>query len=196
MTPQIGTTLKEIRTARKVSLRALADEAGVNHGFLSKIENNRETAGPETLERIGAALNVDVNLLLAQAGYRTMPYRVLGHIAAGAPIEATEHIETFDLTDHFAPDDHYLLRVRGDSMILEGINDGDLAIIRHAEKAKNGQIVVAVVDDGEATLKTYSKKGREVVLTPANRRLKARVYPAANVQVRGVMVGMVRTSIG
>jgi repressor LexA len=87
------------------------------------------------------------------------------------------------------------LMVRGDSMVLDGINDGELAIVKHGTKPKNGQTVVAIVDEGEATLKKYSMKNRLVVLTPANRRFKAKTYPAARVEVRGVLAGVVRTCV-
>lgn len=195
MTDEIGKQLREIRVARGISLRALAAEVGIHFGSLSKIENGRETCGPETLSRLAEALDADADLLLGQAGHRALPYRVLGNIAAGTPIEATEHLETFDLTDHFDPRDHYMLKVRGDSMILAGINDGDLAIVKHETKARNGDIVVAIVDDGEATLKTYTRKDKLVVLSPANRRLKARSYAPAQVEIRGIMVGVIRTSM-
>lgn len=80
-------------------------------------------------------------------------------------------------------------------MILAGINDGDMAIVRHSSTARNGDIVVAIVGDEEATLKTYTRQDKLVVLSPANRTLKARAYPAAEVQVRGVLAGVLRTSI-
>lgn len=195
MSNLVGKTIREIRTGRGVSLRALAQEVGMHFASLSKIENGREPCGEAALRKIADALDADVNLLLGQAGHKSLPYRVLGDIAAGTPIEAAEHIATFDLTEHFDPLNHYMLKVRGDSMILAGINDGDLAIIRHANTAANGQIVVAIVDEGEATLKTFTRKDNLAVLSPANRRLKAKTYPLGRVEIRGVMVGAVRTSI-
>lgn len=196
MNRSIGPALREIRKGKGISLRALAKEVGIHFASLSNIENDKESIGQETLERIAEALDADVDLLMGLAGHKTMPFRILGNIAAGTPIEATEHIETFDLTQHFDPQDHYLLKVRGDSMILEGINDGDLAIILHTSKAQNEKIVVAIVDGGEATLKKFSKNGRKIVLSPANRKLKPQEYPSTRVEIRGVMVGVVRTSIG
>lgn len=192
----VGSKLKEIRQTKGISLRALAGEIGIHYASLSNIENDKEPCGRETLERIAEALDADADLLLGMAGHRTMPFRVLGNIAAGTPIEATEHIETFDLADHFDPQEHYLLKVRGDSMILDGINSGDLAIMKHASNAKNGQTVVAIVDDGEATLKRYSAKGKTIVLTPANDNLKPVKYGKDQVEVRGVLVGVVRVSVG
>jgi len=191
----IGPKIREMRLAKGISLRALASEIGIHFGSLSKIENDKEPCGRETLELLAEALDADVDLLLGMAGHKSMPFRVLGDIAAGTPIEATEHIETFDLTNHFDPRDHYMLNVRGDSMILAGINDGDFAIVKHAAKAENGQIVVAIVDGGEATLKKFSMKDKQVVLTPANRKLRPKTYSADRVEIRGVMVGVVRTSV-
>ena len=80
-------------------------------------------------------------------------------------------------------------------MILEGINDGDLAIVKYASRARNGDIVVAIVDGGDATLKKFTRKDKLVVLSPANRRLKAKTYPASRVEIQGVLAGVVRTSV-
>ena len=196
MHKSVGETLREIRIVKGISQRALADEVGIHFASISKIERGVESCGESTLRKLAEALDADVELLLGQAGHKTLPYRVLGNIAAGEPIETAEHIETFDLTDHFAPTEHYMLKVRGDSMIRAGINDGDLAIIRHGDAARNGDVIVAIVGDEEATLKTYTKSGRQVTLSPANKRLKPKTYPAKDVEIRGVMVGAVRTKVG
>jgi len=192
----IGPKIREMRLAKGISLRALASKIGIHFGSLSKIENDKEPCGRETLQLLAEALDADVDLLLGMAGHKSMPFRVLGNIAAGTPIEATEHIETFDLTNHFDPRDHYMLNVRGNSMILAGINDGDFAIVKHATKAKNGQIVVAIVDDGEATLKRFAVNGKTVTLTPANDSMKPMKFDKDRVEVRGVLVGVVRTAVG
>jgi repressor LexA len=78
-------------------------------------------------------------------------------------------------------------------MILDGINDGDLAIIRHANTAKNGDTVVAVVNSGESTLKRFRRTKDVIVLTPANDQMTATTWPAAQVEIRGIYVGLVRT---
>jgi len=192
---RVGAELRELRKSKGITLRALAEVVGVNFSTISNIEAGRERCSERVLRQLAEALGADVDMMLAKAGYRPMPFRVLGNIAAGEPIEATEHIETFDLTEHFDPESHYMLRVRGDSMILDGINDGDLAIVKHSARARNGQTVVAIVDGEEATLKRYSRADRKVTLTPANRRMKPRTYPAADVQIRGVLAGVVRTSL-
>jgi SOS regulatory protein LexA len=195
VTGGIGEKLRELRQARGVTLRDLASEIGIHYSSLSNIENGKAQCGENTVRRLADALDADADLLLGEAGHRAMPFRVLGDIAAGVPIEVTEHVDTFDLSEQFDPRDHYMLTVRGDSMILDGINDGDLAVIRHAHTARNGQTVVAIVGDEEATLKQYAKRGKQVTLTPANRRLKPKTYAQDRVQIRGVLVGVVRTAV-
>ncbi len=191
----IGATLQRLRKARGISLRDLAPRVGIHFTHLSHIENGRQPCGRDTLIRLAEVLGADPDLLLSEAGHRSPPFRILGHIAAGTPIDAVEDIETFDLTEHFDPRDHFLLRVRGDSMILDGINDGDLAIIRHAQKAISGQTVVALVDGGEATLKRYIEKNRLIILQPANRRMRPLTLPPGRVEIRGILVGILRTAI-
>ena len=195
MTPHIGEQIREARQARGISLRQLAKQVGIHFSHLSKIENGKDTVGKTSLTRIAEELGVDPDLMLGEAGHKSMPFRILGNIAAGMPIEAIEDVESFDLSNVFDPREHFLLRVRGDSMILDGINDGDLAIVRHANEVKDGDTVVALVDGGEATLKRYKMEKGKVVLTPANKHMKAMKYPASNVEIRGLLVGVLRTSV-
>ncbi len=192
MSPDVGKMIRDARQARGVSLRALAGKVGIHFSHLSKIENGKDSIGRDSLARIAEELGVDPDLLLGESGHQAVPFRVLGDVAAGVPIEAIENVETFDLTKIFDPHGHFLLRVKGDSMIEDGINDGDMAIVRHTTVAKNGDTVVAIID-GEATLKRFRKQGRSVILTPANERLKEIEYPASAVEVCGVFVGLIRT---
>lgn len=194
MKPHVGQLIRDARTARGISLRALAAHVGIHFTHLSKIENGKDQIGRDALVRVAEELGVDPDLMLGVAGHQTVPFRVLGNIAAGTPIDAVEDVETFDLTRLFDPQQHFLLRVKGQSMILDGINDGDLAIIRHASTAKNGDIVVAIINKDEATLKRFSRTNDLVVLTPANDKLPVTTWPAAQVEVRGIYVGLVRTS--
>lgn len=127
---------------------------------------------------------------LGKAGREAMPFRVLGDIAAGVPIEAIENVQTFDLSKQFDPEKHFLLRVRGDSMI----NDGDLAILKHASVAENGDTVAAIVD-GAATLKRFKTWRRNIVLIPANDHMQEKRYAAEDVEIRGVLAGVVRTVV-
>jgi SOS regulatory protein LexA len=195
MSADIGKMIKEARVARGISLRSLASQVGIHFSHLSKIENGKDSIGRDSLTRIADALGVDPDLLLGEAGHQTVPFRVLGNIAAGKPIEAIEDVETFDLTKVFDPHSHFLLRVRGNSMILDGINDGDLAVIRHADTARNNDTVVAVVDGAEATLKRFKKTKNTITLIPANDQMTALEFPATRVEIRGVFVGLVRTAV-
>lgn len=195
MTSSVGRLIREARQARGISLRALASQVGIHFSHLSKIENGQDKIGRDSLTRIAEELGIDPDLMLGEAGHQSAPFRVLGDIAAGNPIEAIEDVETFDLTKTFDPHEHFLLRVKGTSMILDGINDGDLAIVRHTNVAQNGDIVVAVVDSSEVTLKRFRRTNNMVTLIPANDQMKAREYPAARVEIRGVFAGLVRTKV-
>lgn len=189
----IGKMIREARQARGISLRALANQVGIHFSHLSKIENGQDQIGRESLTKIAEEFGVDPDLMLGEAGHQSVPFRILGTIAAGVPIEAVEDIETFDLAKVFDPHKHFLLRVKGTSMILDGINDGDLAIIRHTNVASTGDTVVALVDGGEATLKRFRKGKNTVILIPANDEMKQMEFAASRVEIRGIFVGLVRT---
>lgn len=190
----IGAKIKEARQARGISLRQLAKEVAIHFSHLSKIENDKDSVGRDTLIRIAEALDVDPEFMLGEAGLQSMPFRLLGNVAAGVPIEAIEDVESFNLADTFDPQDHFLLRVSGDSMINDGINDGDLAVVRQSKTARNGETVVAIVD-GDATLKRFQKRKKEIVLKPANDSMTDMIYPTESVEIRGVLTGVIRTSV-
>ncbi len=117
---------------------------------------------------------------------------LLGLIAAGRPIEAIENPEPIEVpASMLGPGERYALRVRGESMIEDGIQDGDLVLIRRAARAENGQTVVAVVD-GEATLKRFFRRGARIELRPANAALRSTQWPASRVEIRGILVGLLR----
>ena len=195
MSPHVGAMIREARQARGITLRQLASQVGIHFTHLSKIENGKDQIGRKSLTRIAEELGVDPDLLLGEAGHQQVPFRVLGNIAAGLPIDAIEDIETFDLTKVFDPHGHFLLRVKGNSMILDGINDGDLAIVRLTNAARAGDTVVAVVDGGEATLKRFKKVKNIITLMPANDQMAEMQYPLSRVEIRGVLVGLVRTAV-
>ncbi len=121
---------------------------------------------------------------------------VMGRIAAGVPIEAISHV-----SHHVAVPgamlsgrgQHYALEVKGDSMIEAGINDGDIVVIREQVTAENGDIVVALVEDHEATLKRFRRKGSMIALEAANPAYETRVFPDHMVKVQGKLVGLIRT---
>ncbi len=117
---------------------------------------------------------------------------LVGHIAAGAPIEAIENPETVDLEDLFSSKkDVFVLRVRGDSMIDEQIRDGDLVVVEQRQTARDGETVVALLDEGDATLKKFYRAGKRIRLQPANERFEP-IY-AENVRIQGVVIGVLRT---
>ena len=119
---------------------------------------------------------------------------VLGRIAAGVPIEAIQH-ETDRLNVPAAMisgGEHFALEVNGDSMIEKGILDGDLVIIKRADTADTGDIVVALVHDEEATLKTLRKKGGSIALEAANPAYETRIFRPGEVKVQGRLVGLIR----
>jgi repressor LexA len=195
MSPQIGEMIREARQAKGISLRQLAKQIGIHFSHLSKIENGKDVVGRETLIRIAEELGADPEFMLGEAGHQAMPFRLLGNVAAGVPIEAIEDVESFDLANTFDPHEHFLLRVKGTSMILDGINDGDLAIVRQASTARNGDTVVAIVDGNDATLKRFEKRKDKIVLKPANDDMTEMIFPASSVEIRGVLSGVIRTSV-
>lgn len=119
---------------------------------------------------------------------------VLGRIAAGVPIEAIQQeINRVIPPQDFADDaNHYALEVKGDSMIDAGILDGDVVILRRTESADSGDIVVALIDDEEATLKRLRKKGASVALEAANPAYETRIFGPDRVRVQGRLVALVR----
>ena len=122
---------------------------------------------------------------------RTASLPILGRIAAGAPIETIEAPEEFDLADLLpAGRDVYALRVQGDSMIEDGINDGDVVLVERRETARNGEMVVAVLPEEEATLKRFYKEKDRIRLQPANALLDP-IY-VRDLTIRGVVIGVVR----
>ena len=120
----------------------------------------------------------------------TIPF--LGRVAAGAPIEAVEMPETTEVPESLlSGGNNFALQVQGDSMVDEGIRDGDVLIIRKQDHADNGQTVVAQIE-GEATIKKFYQRDGRVELRPANEELKPLVVPAEKVEIIGVVVGLVR----
>lgn len=118
---------------------------------------------------------------------------LLGSIAAGVPIEAIENSETLSVPVHMlGRGKHYALKVKGESMIEDGIMSGDIAIIKHQTQAENGQIVVAVVDN-ETTLKRYFKRAKQIELHPANKTMKPIIIKDRECEIRGTLVGLIRT---
>ena len=123
----------------------------------------------------------------------TLEIPLHGRIAAGTPIEALQGTECFPVPAALlGPGEHYALEVSGDSMVDEGILDGDFALIRKAETAREGEIVVALIDNEEATLKTYRREGRMIRLDPANSRYEPQRYDESRVRIQGRLAGLIR----
>ena len=116
-----------------------------------------------------------------------------GRIAAGTPIEALQGTEGFAVPAALlGPGEHFALEVSGDSMVEEGILDGDFALIRKVDSARDGEIVVALIDDEEATLKTYRREGQMIRLDPANRTYEPQRYDEGRVRIQGRLAGLIR----
>lgn len=145
---------------------------------------------PDVIE--GGGQNRSAVIVEAANDVRELP--LLGKIAAGTPIAAIQH-ETDRL---FVPEtmlgsgEHYLLEIEGDSMIEAGILDGDVVVIKRINNANSGEIVVALVEGEEATLKRLRKKGQSIALEPANRAYETRIFGPDQVEVQGKLVGLIR----
>ena len=116
-----------------------------------------------------------------------------GRIAAGTPIEALQGTESLSVPAALlGPGEHYALEVAGDSMVEEGILDGDYALVRKTDIARDGEIVVALINNEEATLKTFRREGQMIRLDPANRNYDPQRYRPDQVQIQGKLAGLLR----
>ncbi|OIO57071.1 MAG: transcriptional repressor LexA [Alphaproteobacteria bacterium CG_4_10_14_0_2_um_filter_63_37] len=123
--------------------------------------------------------------------------RLVGSIAAGRPIEAIENPDWIEIPPFMmGRSDTYALTVRGDSMCEDGILDGDIVLVESRSVAENGEIVVALIDREEATLKRFYIKGGQVTLIPANSTMAPMHYPADRVTIQGVVIGQMRSYLG
>ncbi|MFY0679874.1 MAG: transcriptional repressor LexA [Thalassovita sp.] len=168
--------------ARAIEIVKLPESMGGEPGFAPKvIDGGRPEATPPS------AMPLEV--------VHATELPVMGHIAAGVPIEAISHAShniAVPGSMLHGQGEHYALEVKGDSMINAGINDGDVVVIRETNVAQDGEIVVALVEDHEATLKTFRRKGSSIALEAANPAYETRVFPADKVKVQGRLVGLIR----
>lgn len=182
------TALEERGFIRRLAHRARAIE-------IVRLPDSIDAGGftPRVIE--GSASEPPPNALPVEtANQNRLP--IMGKIAAGTPIEAIQHV-----TNHVAVPDqmmhnqgrHYALEVKGDSMIEAGINEGDIVVIHEQTDAENGDIVVALVEDQEATLKRLRKRGSSIALEAANPAYETRVFRDDQVKVQGKLVGLIRT---
>ncbi len=131
-------------------------------------------------------------LTLVEPGPTTTVLPLLGRVAAGRPIEAITNPENVEVPEMLLRgEDNFALRVVGDSMVDEGIRDGDIVIVKRQRDAKNGQTVVALIGD-DATIKQFYRRGARVELRPANARLSSILVDEGDLQVQGIVVGLIR----
>lgn len=188
------TGLEERGFIRRLAHRARALE-------VLKLPENAMPAKPATHDRVTTSFKPKViegefsmvGAHMAEAA-ESVQLPLYGRIAAGTPIEALRDPDNFiDVpAGLLSSGDHYALEVDGDSMIEAGILDGDTVIIRQADTAENGAIVVAVVDDGEVTLKRLRRKGASIALEPANAAYETRIFGPDQVKVQGVLKALYR----
>jgi len=134
-----------------------------------------------------------VELVPTRLGGRAVELPLLGFVAAGAPIEAVPGTETISVPEDLAGKrDSYVLRVKGNSMIDEQIRDGDLVIVEDRKSADNGEMVIALVGGLDVTLKKFYQENGRVRLQPANASMQPLLLPPEQVQVQGVVVGVMR----
>ena len=147
---------------------------------------------PETVAPASATVTA-LRPALPAAANDTIEIPMHGRIAAGTPIEALQGTDSFAVPAALlGPGEHYALEVSGDSMVEEGILDGDFALIRKVDTARDGEIVVALIDDSEATLKTFRHEGSMIRLDPANRQYEPQRYRPEQVQIQGRLAGLIR----
>ncbi len=183
------TALEERGFIRRLAHRARAIE------ILKLPEPLEKPAGftPRVIE--GDRSNPPPAAMVVETGdATTLP--LMGRIAAGVPIEAISHVQNNvavpgNMVSSGAH--HYALEVKGDSMVDAGINDGDVVVIRESKTADNGDIVVALVEGHEATLKRFRRNGGAIALEAANPAYETRVFRDDQVQVQGRLVGLIRT---
>lgn len=182
---------------------ALKSKSGVHRlisaleerGFIRRLPNRARALEilrmPDSQSGAAASLRAPSAAPLAANDVIDLPLH--GRIAAGMPIEALEGQTTLPVPAALlGPGEHYALEVAGDSMVEEGILDGDYALIRKTDTARDGEIVVALIDDNEATLKTYRKEGQMIRLDPANRRYDPQRYRPEQVRIQGRLSGLLR----
>ena len=134
-----------------------------------------------------------VELVAVHVGSRSLELPLMGYVAAGEPIEAITSTETIAVPEHFiGKRDTYVLRVKGDSMIDEQIRDGDYVIVEDRKTAQNGEMVIALLNGTEVTLKSLYRNGTTIQLQPANPAMQPIIVKEDALQIQGVVVGVMR----
>ena len=162
-------------------------------GFIRRLPNRARALEVMKVPDTGSASVIPLRPAIPAAANDTIELPLHGKIAAGTPIEALQGTENFSVPAALlGPGEHYALEVSGDSMVDEGILDGDFALIRKADTARDGEIVVALIDEEEATLKTFRREGSMIRLDPANRSYEAQRYDPTRVRIQGRLAGLIR----
>jgi repressor LexA len=186
------TALEERGFIRRLPNRARAIEVIKLPELAAAGNNGRRGFTPSVIEGNLGRLRTNTNS--DEGGERPVAVPVMGRIAAGTPIEALQtRSHTISVPpDMLGPGEHYALEVRGDSMVDAGILDGDMALIQRNETADTGDIVVALIDDEEATLKRFRRRGASIALEPANTAYEVRILPPNRVKIQGKLIGLYR----
>jgi repressor LexA len=162
-------------------------------GFIRRLPNRARALEVMKLPEMRSATVTQLRPAAPPAANDTLEIPLHGRIAAGTPIEALQGTESFAVPAALlGPGEHYALEVSGDSMVDEGILDGDFALIRKVDIARDGEIVVALVNNEEATLKTFRREGNMIRLDPANRLYEPQRYRPDQVQIQGRLAGLIR----
>ena len=164
-------------------------------GFLRRLPNRARALEIVRMPDVkaGMASRPSAPVAAPQAANDVIDLPLHGRIAAGMPIEALEGQTTLPVPAALlGPGEHYALEVAGDSMVEEGILDGDYALVRKTDTARDGEIVVALINDEEATLKTFRREGQMIRLDPANRNYDAQRYRPDQVRIQGKLAGLLR----
>jgi repressor LexA len=161
--------------------------------FIRRLPNRARALEVVRMPEVATSAPATPKPVIPAAANDTIEIPLHGRIAAGTPIEALQGTEGFAVPAALlGPGEHYALEVSGDSMVEEGILDGDFALIRKADTARDGEIVVALIDNEEATLKTYRREGQMIRLDPANRSYEPQRYDEGRVQIQGRLAGLIR----
>ncbi|HEY0044213.1 MAG TPA: transcriptional repressor LexA [Allosphingosinicella sp.] len=165
-------------------------------GFLRRLPNRARALEVVKIPEVKAGNVVELKPSVTPptpANDQVIDLPLHGRIAAGMPIEAIEGQSSLPVPAALlGPGEHYALEVAGDSMVEEGILDGDYALIRKTETARDGEIVVALINDEEATLKTFRREGQMIRLDPANRLYDPQRYRPDQVRIQGRLAGLLR----
>lgn len=165
-----------------------------NYSSLATVHEHLENLRGKGYIRKGYNASRSIELVPTGLHVAAMELPLLGNVAAGVPIEVVQDQETIAVPEDFLSrgGEHYVLRVKGDSMIDEQIRDGDYIIVNSRSTATNGEMVVALVSGDSATVKKYYREGGQIRLQPANPTMRPLYYRAEEVAVQGIVIGVIR----